>query len=94
MTTIVSLSHRTSDPAEVRMHMLKLAVFGLGFAVAVTARSVSVMASAGRVAAHLTAGLPLEKPNAFRRVRESDTWLRVGVFCFAAALFIHRKGEP
>ena len=91
MTRLVSWSHRRSGLGEKWFHLWKLTLFGLGVAVTVIGRQASIIVGTGRVNAHFTVGLPLERPNAFRRVNEVDMWRRVGFLCFAVSLFVQRK---
>lgn len=91
MTRPISWSHRRSGPGEKWFHLWKLTVFGLGVAVTVIGRQASIIVGTGRVNAHFTVGLPLERPNAFSRTVDAAVWFCVGFLCFAVSLFVRRK---
>lgn len=74
---MIAWTLRASGPREKWYRLWKLTVFGLGFAFAVIGRQASVIVGAGRVTAHCTVGLPLERPNAFKRLSGEATYILV-----------------
>ena len=91
MTRPISWSHRTFIDNGKRHHVLRLMLWGLWLGVGLSREQVNWIVAARGWSLMLAIGLPLERPNAFRRVREVDTWRRVGFLCFAVSLFVRRK---
>ena len=91
MTRAISWSYRKTVPPEKLMRVWRVLLWGFFVGASLSKWQVSLALGPSHWTFMLTFGLPLEWPNTFKRLREADTWWRVGFLCFAVCLFMDRK---